>query len=196
MLGTIRSWNLFIWFCFAVVLIVIALNDFMFFRIENEYVLFLFLLYAVSYCFGVSGQNFVEAVWIACIIFAICFVLNQFNFIGGGDVKLLVPLILFAENNIFEFIWGTAVGGLILALAYIFCRKKVSDLRRKMFIIFSIWKKKKFRFLRFVLLSSYKIKASSVKFEVNNTDVLRQEVPYGVALSCGGFFVIFDVMFR
>lgn len=187
---------MFIWFCFAVVLIVIALNDFMFFRIENEYVLFLFLLYVVSYIFDVSGQNFAEACKIACITFAICFVLNQFNFIGGGDVKLIVPLILFAENNIFDFIWGTAVGGLIVALVYVFCGKKVITLRKKLFIIFSELKKKKIRFLRFVLLSFYKIKARSVKFEVSNTDVLKQEVPYGVALACGGFFVIFDVMFR
>ena len=64
------------------VLIVIALNDFMFFRIENEYVLFLLLLYVVSYIFGVSGQNFAEAFGITCITFAICFILNQFNLIG------------------------------------------------------------------------------------------------------------------
>ncbi len=178
------------------VLIVVALNDFMFFRIENEYVLFLFLLYAISYVFGVSGQNFAEAFRIACITFAICFVLNQFNLIGGGDVKFLVPLMFFAENNIFEFIWGTAIGGLVLALIYIFCGKKVAMFRKKLFIIFSAMRKKKFRFLRFVLLSFYKIKTKSVEFEINDTDVLKQEVPYGVALSCGGFFVIFDVMFR
>lgn len=168
----------------------------MFFRIENEYVLFLFLLYAMSYCFGVSGQNFAEAFKIACITFSICFVLNQFNLIGGGDVKLLVPLILFSENSIFEFIWGTAIGGLIVALVYMFCGKMVSNVRRRLFIIFSILKKKKIRFLRFILLSFYRIKARSVKFEVEEADVLKQEVPYGVALSCGGFFVIFDVMFR
>ncbi len=178
------------------VLIVISLNDFMFFRIENEYVLFLLLLYAVSYIFGISGQNFSEALSIACITFAFCFVLNQFNLIGGGDVKLLIPLVLFAENNVFEFIWGTAVGGLVLALIYIFFGKQVAFLRRKLFIIFSVLKKKKIRFLRFVLLSLYKIKARSVKFNAGDTDALKQEVPYGVALSCGGFFVIFDVMFR
>ncbi len=186
---------MFIWCCFAVVLLIIALNDFLFFRIENEYVLALILLYAVSYCFGVSGQNFAEALRITCITFAICFVLNQLNFIGGGDVKLLVPLIMFAENNVFNFIWGTAIGGLILALAYIFCGKMIASFRRRLFIIFSVLKKKKIRFLRFILLSFYKINTRSVKFEVSNTDVLKQEVPYGVALSCGGFFVIFDVMF-
>ena len=187
---------MFIWFCFAVVLVIIALNDFMFFRIENEYVLFLFLLYAVSCCFGVSGQNFAEAFKVACITFAICFVLNQFNFIGGGDVKLLVPLILFAENNLFEFIWGTALGGFVVALVYMFCGKIITNLRRRMFLTFSVLKKKKIRFLRFVLLSLFKIRAGSVKFKVSEAGVLKQEVPYGIALSCGGLFVIFDVMFR
>lgn len=186
---------MFIWCCFAVVLLIIALNDFLFFRIENEYVLALILLYAVSYCFGVSGQNFAEAFRVMCIVFAVCFVLNQLNLIGGGDVKLLVPLIMFAENNVFNFIWGTAIGGLVLALAYIFCGKQVASLRRRLFIMFSVLKKKNFRFLRFALLSFYKIKTRSVKFEVSDADVLKQEVPYGVALSCGGFFVIFDVMF-
>ena len=187
---------MFIWFCFAVVLIVIALNDFVFFRIENEYVLFLLFLYAMSCIFGISGQNFAETWRVACITFVVCFVFNRFNLIGGGDVKLLVPLILFAENNIFEFVWGTSIGGLVVALIYIFCGKKVAIVRKKLFSIFSAWKKKKIRFLRFVLLSLYKIKTKSVKFEVGDTDVLKREVPYGVALSCGGFFVIFDVMFR
>ena len=178
------------------VLVIIALNDFMFFRIENEYVLFLFLLYAVSYCFGVSGQNFVLALETAAITFAVCFVLNRYNLIGGGDVKLLVPLILFAENDMFEFVWGTSIGGIILALAYICCGKKIANLRKALFEVFSEFKKKKIRFLRFALLSLYKIKARSVEFEVSNAGVLRQEVPYGVALACGGFFVIMDFMFR
>lgn len=168
----------------------------MFFRIENEYVLFLFFLYVISCCFGVSGQNFADAFKIACVTFAVCFVLNQFNFVGGGDVKLLVPLILFSENNLFEFIWGTAIGGLIIAIIYMFFGKNVANLRKKLFLIFYTWKKEKIRFLRFVLLSLFKIKAKSVKFNINNTDVLKQEVPYGVALSCGGFFVILDIMFR
>ncbi len=175
---------------------IIALNDFMFFRIENEYILFLFLLYGISYSFGFSGQNFILALETAAITFAVCFVLNQYNFIGGGDVKLLVPLILFAENDMFEFVWGTAIGGVILALTYMCCGKRVANLRKKLFLIFSNWKKKKIHFLRFVLLSLYKIKARSVKFEVSNAGVLKQEVPYGVALSCGGFFVIMGFMFR
>jgi len=176
--------------------VIVALNDFMFFRIENEYVLFLFLLYAISYCFGVSGQNFILAIETAAITFAVCFVLNQYNLIGGGDVKLLVPLILFAENDMFEFVWGTSIGGVVLALAYICCGKRIANLRKKLFEIFSAWKKKKIRFLRFALLSLYKIKAGSVDFEVGNTGVLKREVPYGVALACGGFFVIMNFMFR
>ena len=103
---------------------------------------------------------------------------------------------LFAENSMFEFIWGTAIGGLVLALIYIFCGKQLAMFRKRLFIIFSAMKKKKIRFLRIALLSLYKIKAKSVKLEVGSTDILKQEVPYGVALSCGGFFVIFDVMFR
>lgn len=187
---------MFIWLSFAVVMLIIALNDFMFFRIENEYVLFLLLLYTVSYFLGISGQNLSEAVQVACITFVICFLLNQFGLIGGGDVKLLVPLILFAENDIFNFILGTSVGGLIVALIYIFCEQGVINIRKKLFSIFLKYKKEKFKFLRFVLLSLYKIRASSVKFEKNGAGVLKQEMPYGLALSCGGFFVIFDVIFR
>ena len=150
---------MFIWLSFAVVLVIIALNDFMFFRIENEYVLFLFLLYAVSYCFGISGQNFVLAIETAAVTFAICFVLNQYNLIGGGDVKLLIPLILFAENDMFEFVWGTSIGGIVLALAYICCGKKIASLRKALFEIFSELKKKKIRFLRFALLSYRAVRA-------------------------------------
>ncbi len=177
-------------------MLIIAFNDFMFFRIENEYVLFLLLLYSVSYCFGVSGQNLSQAVQMAGISFVICFVLNQFDLIGGGDVKLLVPLILFAENDIFNFILGTSIGGLVVAIIYMFFDKRVISVRKKLFSKFLEWKRENFKFLRFVLLSLYKIKASSVRFERNDAGVLKQEMPYGLALSCGGFFVIFDVIFR
>ena len=186
-----------VWLCFAIVLVIISVNDFLFFRLEDEYNIFLIGLYLVSCLFGVSGGNFWEALKITGVVFIACFVLNQFGLIGGGDVKLLVPLIMFAENSIFEFIWGTSIGGLVLAVAYLFFAKRIVNTRENAFLKLSeLKKKKKYRLLRFVLLSLYRINKRSVEFKKDDTEMLKQEVPYGIALSCGGFFVICDVMFR
>lgn len=185
-----------IWVCFAVILLIISVNDFLFFRIENEYVISLLVLYILSCVFHVSGNNFTDAAKITAIVFLISFLLNQLNLIGGGDVKLLVPLLLFSENNMYDFILGTSLGGLAVSTIYMFFRDGITDLRRKIFFAARNRKKKKFRLLSFVLLSLYRINKRSAAFKCSRAGLLKQEIPYGVALSCGGLFVILDVMFR
>ncbi|MBE6447354.1 MAG: hypothetical protein E7015_02585 [Alphaproteobacteria bacterium] len=192
----VRRKLLVVWVSFILLLIVVSINDFLFFRIENEYVLMMISLYGLSYLFGVSGNNFYEAFKISIAVFSISFVMNQFNLIGGGDVKFLFPLILFAENHWFEFIWGTAIGGIILAIAYICFRKEIFSLRMRIIKCLFDIKKKKSRVLRLILLSLFRIKKSSAMSEKCDIDPWKQEIPYGVALSCGGMLVVLDVMSR
>ncbi|MDR2067951.1 MAG: hypothetical protein LBP41_03115, partial [Holosporaceae bacterium] len=59
-----------IWLIFGVILLIISANDFLFFRIENEYVLFLLGLYLLSCAFGISGNNFEDVLLAFAIIFA------------------------------------------------------------------------------------------------------------------------------
>lgn len=187
---------LLVWLLFITLLLIVGINDFLFFRIENEYVVALLFLYIVAYIFGLAGSNFFEACLIATAVFGISFVLNQFNLIGGGDVKLLVPLILFTENNWLGFVFATAISGSIVSLLYVLFQKQIFNLRKSINEgLFKI-KKKKFRILNIALLSLYRISKKSISAEKQNIDVWHQEIPYGVALSFGGIFVVLDLIAR
>lgn len=179
---------------FGVLLLIISINDFLFFRIENEYVLALMILYIISCLCGESGQNMLSGLSTASVVFIICFFLNQRGLIGGGDVKLLVPLLLFAENNAVSFLYGTSIGGFFLGLAYVIAFRKIFFLRRKIVLSLCFFKKnhRKSRLLSFVLLSLDRISRKAVAFSRYKGNALKQEIPYGVALACGGVSLLLD----
>ena len=192
-----------IWGIFSIVLLIIALNDFLFFRIEDENILFLIGLYVISWLFGVSGNNLLMSFFSASVAFALAFVMNQFNWIGGGDVKFLFPLVLFAENNLLDFIVVTSFSGLILAIIYILAGGKIFQIRVKILKKLRPLRKNqnKNRLLNIVLLSLNRIEESKLIREkigglkrktFSWKSLLKQEIPYGIALSCGGLWVVLE----
>lgn len=180
----------------AVILLIIAINDFLFFRIEDEAIWSILGLYALSLACGVSGHNFLSGFIIAVAVFIITFILNQFEIIGGGDVKLLFPLLLFAEDSLDAFIIGISVGGAILILFYILFSKKIQLIRTKTIKkLLSIRRKhRKNLFLNVVLLSLSRIDNRTAALNYRAESIWRQEIPYGIVLSCGGFCVIFEIL--
>jgi Flp pilus assembly protein protease CpaA len=186
--------SLIIWLLFGTALLIISINDFLFFRIENEYVLFLLGLYFVSYWFGVTGDNLFFAFKVAAITFVITCILNRYNLIGGGDVKLLFPMLLFSENSWQPFLLGISVGTVILSLHYILFSERIFFFRRKIVISLYVFRKKQNKsvLLNIVLLSLSRINKKAVALKRHIVDVMKQEVPYGIAISCGGFCVIVD----
>lgn len=183
-----------IWVLFGLILLIIAINDFLFFRIENESVISLCILYIVSCIFGVSGHNFLEGFLIASAVFAITLVLNNYGMIGGGDVKLLFPLILFAENNLNIFLIGVSVAGIVLAIIYILFGRYIFSFRRKIVLrlLTARKNKKKNAFLNIALLSLSRITNRTAALTYRIKSIWRQEIPYGVVLSYGGFCVILE----
>ena len=101
-----------VWLVFGTILLIISINDFLFFRIENEYVIFLLCLYLISYISGISGSNFLNALKVFALVFAVTCFFNRYNMIGGGDIKLLFPMLLFAEDNVQAFLIGISIGGI------------------------------------------------------------------------------------
>jgi Flp pilus assembly protein protease CpaA len=176
------------------ILLVICVCDFVFFRIENEYVLALMALYAISWMSGISGSNFYNGLIIAIATFAGTLVLNHFNLIGGGDVKLLFPVILLSENNLSEFWIGISVGGMILAIIYLIFGRQIFFLRRSAVgFLYSLSRgRNKTQFLNFVLPSLSRIDKKVVALRRYTVNAVRQEIPYGIAIACGGFYVIFE----
>jgi Flp pilus assembly protein protease CpaA len=185
---------LIIWLTFGIVLLVVSLNDFLFFRIENEYTLFLIGLYFVSWLLGISGHDFWNALMIFVLIFAIVLILNRNNLIGGGDVKLLLPLLLFAEGSGLTFLLWTSIGGAILSSFYLLFSRQIFFVRRKIITSLYILSKNKNKsfLLKIVLLSLDRVDRRVVALRRCPTHAAKQEVPYGIALSFGGFYVIIE----
>lgn len=179
----------------GIALIVVALNDFLFYRIEDETVWALCGIYALSCILGISGHNFLNGLYVAVGVFVVTFIMNRFDLIGGGDVKLLFPLLLFAESYFNEFLMGVSVGGLVLALAYMIGGRKICDFRKKIIKrLLQVEKKyKKNFFLNLVLLSLGRIDSGSATLTYNARSIWQQEIPYGVALSCGAFCVMLEI---
>lgn len=183
-----------IWCLFGIVLLIISINDFLFFRIENENIQAIFVLYVISCILGVSGGNFLFGLIIACGVFVITWALNQYDLIGGGDVKLLFPIILFSENNLTAFVMGISISGLLLSFIYMIFGKSIFFLRRRIVTLLCIFykKEKKLALLKIVLLSLGRITRKAVSLKQCASNNLKQEIPYGIVLSCGGFCVIVE----
>jgi Flp pilus assembly protein protease CpaA len=190
----VRGFVLLIWSIFGILLLIISVGDFLFFRIENEYVLALIALYVISCIGGVSGNNFCDGLTAAIATFAVTFGLNRLNLIGGGDVKLLFPIVLFSESNLSTFLVGVSIGGVVLAIAYFLLSRQIFFMRRK--IIGSLYtfsrKQNKSRLLNFALLSLSRIDKRIVALRRYTFNAMKQEIPYGVAISFGGFCVIYE----
>ncbi|MDR1236527.1 MAG: hypothetical protein LBJ96_06005 [Holosporaceae bacterium] len=183
-----------VWVLFGIILLIISIGDFLFFRIEDEYLLALIVLYIVSCISGVSGGNFCNGLMTATITFVVTLVMNHCGLIGGGDVKMLFPVILLAENNLLTFLIGISVGGAVLSIIYIIFGRQIFFLRRKVvsYLCFFKKKKNKFTFLKVILLSLNRIDKRIVALRHYTFSAVRQEIPYGIAISCGGFYVILE----
>ena len=182
-----------IWYLFGLILLIVSVNDFLFFRIEDENVLCLLALYGISCLLGVSGSNFLFGLSVAVAVFVISWALNQFDLLGGGDVKLLFPLLLFAENNVSVFLIGTSIAGLLLSLMYIMFGRHIFLLRKRLINYLRASNKKNKNILfNIALLSLSRIPKKDPSLKQYAISALDQEIPYGVALACGGFYVIIE----
>lgn len=179
----------------GIILLIISLNDFLFYRIEDESIWILIGIYVLSCILGVSGHNFWSGFFIASGAFIVTLIMNRFGLIGGGDVKLLFPLILFAESYFYEFLVGVSVGGVILSLTYMLEGRRICNLRKKIIRKISNIKKNHSKnfFLNVVLLSLDRIDDMDATLTYSAKNIWQQEIPYGVALSCGAFCVMLEI---
>ncbi|MBR0750873.1 prepilin peptidase [Bradyrhizobium jicamae] len=137
--------------------------------IRNEICLVLALL-------GVVGQlaipmQLVESVISATILFLLLFMIYQWGWIGGGDVKLLVALAIgLPLTGVIQLLTITALAGGVLAMVHVMMRllpyprlaPAGSSLVRRVYAI------ERWRHLR------------------------HAPLPYGVAIACGGIWTIFS----
>lgn len=166
-----------------ILLLIIAVNDFLFFRIEDSVNIAVVSLFGIGWLFGLlHNYSIVSALSVASFCFVVSVVLNYFELLGGGDVKLLFGVGLFISGNPSIFLYALSISSLIIATAYIYKGKEIEIFRKKMATI--VINNKTNRILNKILFpSAYNISEVEFLNFKQNACALKQEIPYGVILS-------------
>ncbi len=146
---------------FAAVLVWGATSDLLWLRIPNWVVVTIAALYPIYVFSAAQPLAWQGALVLAALVFAIGFALYSFRLLGGGDVKLLAAVALWAGPlQITAFMLSTAIIGGLLAIV------ATTPLR---------------------LLFPYMAAATGVDADVRQ--LMKLQIPYGVAIAAGGLFV-------
>lgn len=124
---------------------------------------------------GVAAPDRVDLVgglWVAASIFAVGFLGFVFGKIGGGDVKLMAAMGLWAGPALaVDFLVLTALAGGGLALLYLLPELSYA-----------------LRWIR----ATIERRAPQLRSVAIATDVKTEGLPYGVAIAAGGVFVLWS----
>jgi prepilin peptidase CpaA len=114
---------------FAGILIAAAVSDARRLVLPNRYSVAIVLLYP-AYALAAAGQvDWLGALALAGGCFVVGFLLFSMRVFGGGDAKLLTACSLWAGPALFpEFLFGTALVGGLLAVAFIVHRRWAGSL--------------------------------------------------------------------
>ena len=146
---------------FAAVLVWGATSDLLWLRIPNWVVVTIAALYPIYVLSAAQPVAWQGALVLAGLVFAIGFAMYSFRLLGGGDVKLLAAVALWAGPlQITAFMLSTAIIGGLLAIV------ATTPLR---------------------LLLPYMAAATGVDADVRQ--LMKLQIPYGVAIAAGGLFV-------
>lgn len=163
--------------CCAGLLVWAALGDLQRFTIPNRICLSLVGLYPAYLAAGLLGGMTVD--WAgglisAAIVFAIGFALFNFRLIGGGDVKLISAVALYAGPQwVAPLIVVTTIAGGVLSIG-ILAAKMISLSRIP-------------ANLRAIMMPD------DSRFPVLRA-ALQTKAPYGAAIAFGGLFIIFQLV--
>ena len=146
---------------FAAALVWGATSDLLWLRIPNWVVVTIAALYPVYVLSAAQPIGWQGALVLAGLVFAIGFALYSFRLLGGGDVKFLAVVALWAGPvQITAFMLSTAIiGGLLAIMA-------TTPLR---------------------LLLPYMAAATGVDADIRQ--LMKLQIPYGIAIAAGGLVV-------
>lgn len=172
----------------SILFLIVCINDFLFFRIEDSLSVSLVVLYAIAYISGDINSSILQALSIASLCFAISVVLNHFDLLGGGDVKLLFGIGLFISDSPISFMICLSVFSLIIAAIYITCSKNIELIRQRLsktvFHLKDTYENQMMKYLYIAIFpSAYKVTEEELSEIKQSDSIIKQEIPYGVILS-------------
>lgn len=146
----------------AIAVLAAALYDVREFRIPNECSLLLLALYPLHLWTSPQAIGIDMSVLVGAAVFAGAFLIHSLGRFGGGDVKLLTVLALWAGPVlVWDFIAVTALAGGIMAVIYT---------------------------TRYRMLLAWAFDAVG-GVRIRNT-LLAEQLPYGLAIAAGGIAVL------
>lgn len=151
---------------FMALLLAAALTDIAYYKIPNVVVLAILALYPVYVLVNPEPVDWVWGLGVAAIALAIGFPLFAMKIFGAGDVKLAVAMLLWAGPAMAPVaLLICAMVGLLMAVVMLSP-------------------------LRFMIAGAL----SSIGQRSLGESILAKNMPYGVAISVGGFFVGWALM--
>lgn len=173
----------------AALLLIGAVTDMKSRRLPNWLTASVFLLYFPYALMTPSPAPIVGALLVAGVCFAFGFSLFAFNFMGGGDVKLITGLALWAGADFIAlFLLATGVAGGVMSLAVLLYRRCLDHP-----MVAAFWPYLTIQVANrtgLPLLGS----ALSPTPSARAADPNAGSIPYGVAIAAGGFAVISAIL--
>lgn len=170
----------------GILLILIAINDILFYRIEDELIVALLCTFLVFACWRDPNNVSLYPLLYAVIFFFIGAVCNAFGMIGGGDVKMMSALLLF-DPDMTELIFVMSISGLVVGAIYYFFGRYISRIRS--LLLLSVFSKKECSILYKMLFPSL-LYLNREDVAADDTRSLQMKIPYGVVISVGNLLVL------
>lgn len=173
--------------CLAGLLVVGALNDIDCRRLPNWLTSAVAVLYALFVAVSPTPIDWMSAFLVAALVFAVGFACFAFQLIGGGDVKLMAGLALWAGlDHIALFLTVTSLAGGLLSLVMLMLQRwQRSPLSLMLSPLTNPITK---RLHRSAALAGTPSPSDLADIRVN------ESLPYGVAIAAGGFAVIYALL--
>ena len=156
---------------FAAVLVAAAVSDFRFFRIPNSLVLSILVLYPAHVIASPKAVPWIYALVFAFVILAIGAGFFAAKMMGGGDVKLIAAVSLWAApQHLVSFFLITLLVAMLIACAMA-VRMAAADAR-----------------------SAQGFSIMAAVSSIRHVPILKMTVPYGVGVSAAGLHVAWRIL--
>ena len=176
---------------FGILSIIIALFDFLFYRIPNVFVAAVSALFFILASFGILGENgwiqLQGALLVATMTFLIGLLFYLFKWMGAGDVKFLAATSLWTSYVGMNFIFliiTSLVGGIIAGICYFF-PGYIDGMRLKTIEFLKGHFQNNSFFMGYV---------DKPFLFVENESRRKVRIPYGIAITSGSMFVILSIL--
>lgn len=173
--------------CLAGLLVIGSLSDIESRRLPNWLTAAVAALYALFVIVSPTPVAWLSAFGVAGVVFALGFACFAFQLMGGGDVKLMAGLALWAGlDHIALFLMVTSLAGGLLAIVMLAFRRWSPT---PLFLMLAPLTS---------LISKRSARPAAVAGNTPSTGLIEHNpsvtLPYGVAIAAGGFAVIYALL--